>query len=105
VATILQPVLKQRIATPGWREEQAGATGYALRMLGDLCTRAGDHALALACHETAVLSGDNTYRRRKAIEAAHALGDTAARDAHIAAFRDRWPLPRDLAALQQTETP
>ncbi|GAB4260686.1 MAG: hypothetical protein Kow0013_04450 [Pararhodobacter sp.] len=102
-ARLLVPALRPRVGAPAWREGETGATGYALRMLGDLCTRAGDHALALACHETAVLAGDNPFRRRKAIEAAHALGDSAARDLHLDAYARRWPLPADLAALKTTE--
>lgn len=102
-ARLVQPVLATRIAHPDWREPKGSATGYALRMLGDLCLRTDDPALAQRCYETAVAAGDNPFRRRKAIEAAHAAGDTAARDAHIAAFGQKWALPGDLSALQQPE--
>lgn len=95
----VQPVLLERIASdrlPGGASE---SIGYALRMLGDLCGRAGQHELSLACHETAIRAGDNPFRRRRAIEAAQALGDGPARDAHLAAFQERWALPADLARL------
>lgn len=97
----IQPVLHRRVTAPGWRDERSGGTGYALRMLGDLCLRAGEPALALACFETSAATGDNPFRRRKCIEAARAAGDADAVARHIAAFRDRWPLPDDLAAVEQ----
>jgi hypothetical protein len=104
-ARLMQPVLATRIAMPGWREPKGSSTGYALRMLGDLCLRAGAPDEALRCFETGVSAGDNAHRRRKAIEAAHAAGNIAARDAHIAAYCDKWTLPADLAALQAPVAP
>lgn len=98
LARALVPVLARRIATPGFRDDLHGGTGYALRMLGDLCLRAGDPGQALACFETAVAAGDNPFRRRKAIEAARAAGLAEAVARHRAAFAGRWTLPDDLAA-------
>lgn len=98
-AALIEPVLAARLASPGWREPKGSASGYALRMLGDLCLRAGDAGQALACFETALTAGDNPFRRRKAIEAAHAADNSAARDTHLAAYAGKWPLPDDLAAL------
>jgi hypothetical protein len=94
-----------RISAPTWRESKGSSTGYAMRMLGDLCLRAGDPGAALRCFETGVVAGDNPHRRRKAIEAAHLAGDIATRDAHLTAFREKWALPADLAALQEHEGP
>ncbi len=101
VAPRLLPLLRHQPPGPG----AANGTAYALRMLGDLCSRAGEDALALACHEAAIALSDNPHRRRKAIEAALALGDRAARDRHLAAYRRRWTLPDDLARrLTRQET-
>lgn len=99
LAALIEPVLRRRTAQPGFRDDPASSTGYALRMLGDLCLRAGDPARAYACFDTAIGAGDNPYRRRKAIEAAHLAGDHAALGSQIAAFRRQWVLPADLAAL------
>lgn len=98
LAALVQPLLATRIAAPGFRDDRSGATGYALRMLGDLCLRGGDAAQALACFETAIAAGDNPFRRRRAIEAARSLGDAAALARHRQAYAARWPLPPDLAA-------
>lgn len=98
LAAALVPLLAQRTAAPGFRDDRHGGTGYALRMLGDLCLRAGDPQQALTCFETAVAAGDNPFRRRKAIEAARAAGDTDAAARHRAGYAARWPLPPDLAA-------
>lgn len=104
LARHLIPVLSHRVTQPGYRDHPSGATGYALRMLGDLCLRA-DHAdLALACFETAVTAGDNPFRRRKAIEAAHAANNTTRRCHHIDAYSARWTLPDDLALLSKGNT-
>ena len=100
LAAALVPLLAQRIATPEFRDDRHGGTGYALRMLGDLCLRADDPRLALACFETAVNAGDNPFRRRKAIEAARAAGDTDAAARHRAGYAARWVLPPDLAVTE-----
>lgn len=98
LAAVLVPLLAARIAAPGFRDDRHGGTGFALRMLGDLCLRAGDASLALGCFETAVAAGDNPFRRRKAIEAAQAVGDAEAAARHRDLYAARWPLPADLAA-------
>ena len=97
LARALLPLLKAHLAAPGFREPANGGTGYVLRMLGDLCQRGGDTEQALACYETAVDAGDNPFRRRKAIEAARAAGNSEALDRHRTAYAARWPLPADLA--------
>jgi len=97
LARAMAPLLAGRIAQPGFRDDRHGGTGYALRMLGDLCLRGGAPALALSCFETAVAAGDNAFRRRKAIEAARAAGDTEAASRHRAGYAARWTLPPDLA--------
>jgi len=94
------PAMRDRIHTPGWREDSTGSTGYALRMLGDLCLRAREPAEALRCFETAITTGDNAHRRRRCIEAAHAAGDALALETHLTAYRASWALPADLARLQ-----
>ncbi|MCB1405282.1 MAG: hypothetical protein KDK01_03245 [Rhodobacteraceae bacterium] len=101
LARMIEPGLKARIAAPGFADDRAGSTGYALRMLGDLCLRAEVPDLALACFETAIAAGDNPFRRRKAIEAALRLSDPERLAAHLAAYRARWPLPKDLAHLTE----
>ena len=98
LARALQPLLSAHVTAPAFRESTKGNTGYALRMLGDLCLRGDDAALGLRCYETAVASGDNPFRRRKAIEAARAAKDTAALEKHRQAYAARWRLPADLAA-------
>ena len=103
LARRLVPLLRQAVATPGYRDDRAGGTGYALRMLGDLSLRGGDPQLALACFETAVDAGDNPFRRRKAIEAARIAGDDAAEDRHRTAYAARWRLPPDLAGRMTHE--
>lgn len=97
---LAMPAMHARIHAPGWRDDSSGSTGYALRMLGDLCLRAGEPAEALRCFETAITAGDNAYRRRRCIEAAHAAGDALALETHLSAFRANWTLPADLARLQ-----
>lgn len=97
LAALAQPRLARRIAAPGFRETGAGNFGYALRMLGDLCLRGADAARALACFETCCATGDNPFRRRRAIEAARAAADAEALARNRAAFSARWPLPADLA--------
>ncbi|MFN4099678.1 MAG: hypothetical protein ACK4GT_07870 [Pararhodobacter sp.] len=96
LAQAIVPLLAARIALPGFRDDRHGGTGYALRMLGDLCLRAAEPALALRCFETAVAAGDNPFRRRKAIEAARAAGDAEAAARHRAGYAARWTLPADL---------
>ncbi|MBN8293826.1 hypothetical protein JI664_17780 [Rhodobacter sp. NTK016B] len=96
LARLSQPVLAKRVTAPGFRDDSHGGTGYALRMLGDLCLRGGDAALALSCFETAVDAGDNPFRRRKAIEAARLVGDREAISRHRTGYKLRWQLPADL---------
>lgn len=79
--------------------------GYAMRMLGDLLMRAGDPAASLRAHATGCRAGDNPFRRRKAIEAALAANDRAALADHLAAYREKWPLPDDLAAHDLERAP
>lgn len=99
IARLLQPNLHARIQQPGFHDDTAGSTGYALRMLGDLCLRADDPILGLACFETALAAGENPFRRRKAIEAAAAAHDPSRLEHHLQAFEAQWPLPADLLAL------
>lgn len=94
------PLVIARAHAPGFAEDSAQSTGYALRMLGDLALRADRPESALACFEAAIAAGDNPFRRRKAIEAAQAAGDQRACLAHIDAFARKGALPPDLAALQ-----
>lgn len=96
LARLAVPVLARRLAAPGFADDTSGSTGFALRMLGDLCLRKSEAALALTCFETAITAGDNPFRRRRAIEAAVAAGDTAAAERHRAAYAARWALPDDL---------
>lgn len=96
LARLALPVLQRRLAAPGFADDAGGGTGYTLRMLGDLCLRRGEAALALTCFETAISAGDNPFRRRRAIEAAVALSDGDAAERHRAAYAERWPLPADL---------
>jgi hypothetical protein len=96
LARLAVPVLARRLAAPGFADDKGGNTGFALRMLGDLCLRRAEAALALTCFETAVAAGDNPFRRRRAIEAAVAAGDAEAADRHRTAFAARWRLPDDL---------
>ncbi|MCW1933279.1 hypothetical protein [Pararhodobacter zhoushanensis] len=104
VARALLPLLNAQLADPAFRKpKNGGGTGYALRMLGDLCLRGKDAALALQCYETAVASGDNPFRRRRAIEAARAAKDAEALARHRAAYAQRWRLPADLAEDKDTE--
>ncbi|WP_370208093.1 hypothetical protein [Pararhodobacter marinus] len=100
IARLCQPVLATRVQSPAFRDDSHGGTGYALRMLGDLCLRGGDPALALSCFETSVAAGDNPFRRRKAIEAARLARDRAAIERHRAAYQLRWQLPADLAQAE-----
>lgn len=99
IARILIPLLHVKITDPSFRDDQSGGTGYGLRMLGDLCLRAEENALALNCFETALAAGENPFRRRKAIEAAAAARDADRLAHHSQAYRAQWPLPADLAAL------
>ena len=96
LATLALPILDARMAAPGFADDKAGGTGFALRMLGDLCLRRSEAVLALRCFEGAIVAGDNSHRRRRAIEAAVAAGDAAAAERHRAAYAARWTLPDDL---------
>lgn len=97
LARLLLGPMAMRISAPGFRDDGPGNTGYALRMLGDLALRNADPALALRCFETAIGAGDNSHRRRRAIEAARAAADAEALARHRTAYASRWPLPPDLA--------
>lgn len=97
LADVLLTRLQPRLAAGGFRDDGAGNTGYALRMLGDLCLRAGEPALALRCFEASVSAGDNPFRRRRALEAARAAANPEAVARHRSAYAARWPLPADLA--------
>ncbi|WP_323036913.1 hypothetical protein [Pararhodobacter sp.] len=101
IARILQPAMQARIAAPGFQDDKPGSAGYALRMIGDLCLRAGENLLALACFETALLAGENPYRRRKAVEASIAAKDPDRLSHHLRAYQARWPLPSDLSDLAE----
>lgn len=94
---LLVPLLAPRVTHPQFRDDSFGGTGFALRMLGDLCLRGGEPGLALDCYETAVHAGDNPFRRRKAIEAARLAGDAAALARHRAGYAAQWELPADLS--------
>jgi len=96
---LLAPMLQAMMTNPQYRDDPAGSTGFALRMLGDLCLRADEFAQALTCFELAVVAGDNPHRRRKVIEAAMAAGNHARADQHLKAYSARWHLPDDLAKL------
>ncbi|WP_417628027.1 hypothetical protein [Pararhodobacter aggregans] len=102
LARALVPLLRPLLAQPGGEERHEGI-GFALRMLGDLCLRAGAPFEALTCFDTAVAAGDNPFRRRKAIEAARAAGDAEALRHHRAGYAARWKLPADLAETGDTE--
>ena len=104
IREILAPLVIARVQAPGFVEDGDQATGYSLRLLGDLCLRDGAPADALACFEAAVAAADNPYRRRKAIAAAQAAGDSARALAHIDSFAQAGRVPPDLAALRQTLT-
>jgi len=98
----LAPLVIARVRAPGFVEDGDQATGFALRLLGDLSLRDGAPAAALACFDAAIAAADNPFRRRKAIAAAQALGDTASCLAHIDSFARAGRIPPDLAALRQT---
>ncbi len=97
LAQRIVPLLQSQIDAAQFRDDPVGSTGYALRMLGDLCLRAEDFEQALACFELAICAGDNPYRRRKAIEAAAAARNQSQIDAHLTAYGARWAIPEDLA--------
>ena len=99
IAKLMEPVLRLRVNSVGFRDDKAGSTGYGLRMLGDLCLRADDPTLALACFETCIKAGDNPFRRRKAIEAAAAAQSTDRLAAHVQDYQAKWKLPADLSHL------
>lgn len=96
----LSEQLCQRVATPGFVESSDQLTGFSLRLLGDLHLRRNAPGAALACFDAAIRAGDNPFRRRKAIEAAHAAGDRATTRLHLDAHARNWALPADLAALR-----
>ncbi len=95
----LQPLLQARAGATGLPPTLANATGYALRLLGDLRLRAGAAPEALHAFEAALQLGDNPFRRRRAIESALAAGQVEAAGRHIAAYAAHGPLPADLRAL------
>ena len=99
LAQALVPGLAAQIAAGRLSGPVRNRIGYALRLLGDLCTRGGDHALALTCHETSLRAAENPFRRRNAIEAAYRLGDRARLAHHVETLRERGQLPGDLAGL------
>jgi len=96
------PLVIARVNTPGFAEDTDQSTGFSLRLLGDLCLRDQAPQAALACFEAALVAGDNPFRRRKAIAAAQAAGDTGACLTHIDAFARQGQVPPDLARLRQT---
>lgn len=98
----LAPLVIARVQAPGFVEDGDQATGFSLRLLGDLCLRDDAPEAALACFEAAIAAADNPFRRRKAIAAAQALGDTGTCLAHIDSFAQTGRIPADLAALRQS---
>lgn len=104
VRETLAPLVIGRVRAPGFVEDGDQATGFSLRLLGDLCLRDDAPAAALACFEAAIAAGDNPFRRRKAIAAAQVLGDTDTCLAHIDSFAQAGRIPPDLADLRQTLT-
>ena len=103
LAPVLLPALQARLAQ-GASQPERDTCGYAMRMLGDVLMRASDPAMALQAFALGCSAEDNPFRRRRAIEAAHAANDREALALHAAAFQARWPLPADLLALQQGST-
>lgn len=96
----LEPLLRARAALRGLPKALNNATGYALRLLGDLRLRAGAGTQALGAFEAALALGDNPFRRRRAIEAALAAGQPEAANRHAAAHRaSHGKLPADLQTL------
>ena len=100
----LAPLVIARVQVPGFVEDGDQATGFSLRLLGDLSLRDGAPEAALACFEAAIAAADNPFRRRKAIAAAQASGDTVRALAHIDSFGRAGRIPPDLASLRQTLT-
>jgi len=101
----LAPLVIARVRVPGFTEDGDQATGYSLRLLGDLCLRDGAPADALACFEASIAAADNPFRRRKAIEAAQATGENDTILAHIDSFARAGRIPPDLDALRQSLAP
>lgn len=101
---VAAPLIAARVRTQGFVEDGDQATGYALRLLGDLYLRDAAPEQALVCFEAAIAAADNPFRRRKAIEAAQAAGDVAACLSHVESFAKAGRLPPDLAELRQTLT-
>ncbi len=99
---LLLPLLQARAALPALPTALADATGYALRLLGDLRLRAGAAPDALAAFEAALQLGDNPFRRRRAIESALAAGQSDTARRHITAFAAHGALPADLRALARS---
>lgn len=101
---VLSPRVIARLDAPAFAEDSSQSTGFSLRLLGDLWLRLDKASQALPCFEAAVRAGDNPFRRRKAIEAAHAAGDDQALRRHLDALARRGALPADLAALAGTQS-
>ena len=87
VARQASAVLSSLIASQQWPGGTRDSTGHAMRLLGDLCARGAEPALALTCYEIALHAGDNGFRRRRALAAARVLGDGAKMDLHLAAMQ------------------
>lgn len=68
----LQPAVARALDRSPLPAEQGEAMGYILRMLGDLASRAGDAAMAHACHATSIRAGGENPHRRAKLEAAAA---------------------------------
>lgn len=99
LAPILLPALIKRLQQGGIARDRADQAGYGLRMLGDLCLRAGDPAAAQAVFSLSCDLGDNPFRRQKAIEAALAAGAVETARAHAARYAAQWSLPERFADL------
>ncbi|MCC5969372.1 MAG: hypothetical protein JJU15_05445 [Pararhodobacter sp.] len=100
IRDLAAPQIMARVTAPGFTESSDNVTGFSLRLLGDLYLRDAEPARALACFEASIQAADNPYRRRKAIEAAQAAGDSARCMAHIDSF-SRWGrIPPDVEAMR-----
>jgi len=99
VARDLLPALAARLNRGRITRERADQAGYALRMLGDLCLRARTPEQAQVVFSLACDLGDNPFRRKKAIEAALAAGQTDTARRHVQRYGARWPVPAEWASL------